>query len=332
MEQILSQDEVDALLKGIAGGEIEEPEEVSEGESLGYPLYDFRHQERITQMKMPTLEVINDTFLRSIRTSLSNTLRRIIDVTAVPMDFERFGAFVRTLPVPSSLQIFKMEPFRGNALLVMEPKLVFAFVESFLGGTGARSVKIEGRDFTPIEQRLIRRIVNVILNDLEKSWHSLHPLKVQYMRSEINPQFAKICEPEDVVIINRYEVDMDRSIGSITSCIPLSNLESVKKKLITTFQREKSEEDLIVQRTLTDNIKSVAVDFVVELGQTILPASKIIDLQVGDILKLNKRKDDLLPASVAGEIKYMGTPGIHRGNKAFLIKDKMPDPLQGESK
>jgi len=332
MEQILSQDEVDALLKGIAGGEIEEPEEISVAEAQEFALYDFRHQERITQLKMPTLEVINDTFLRSIRTSLSNTLRRIIDVTAVPMDLERFGAFVRTLPVPSSLQIFKMEPFRGNALLVMEPKLVFAFVESFLGGTGARSIRIEGRDFTPIEQRLIRRIVNVILNDLEKSWHSLHPLKVQYIRSEINPQFAKICEPEDVVIINRYEIDMDRAIGSITSCIPLSNLESVKKKLITTFQREKSDEDITIQKTLTENIRNTKVELKVELGQTMLPTRDIIDLRPGDILQLDKRKDDLLTAYVAGEEKFYGTPGIHRGNKALLIKKIAPEPLQGEQK
>jgi flagellar motor switch protein FliM len=330
MEQILSQDEVDALLKGIAGGEIEEPEEITEGEALEFPLYDFRHQERITQIKMPTLEVINDSFLRAIRSSLSNSLRRIVDITAVPMELERFGAFVRTLPVPSSLQIFKMEPFRGNALLVLEPKLVFAFVESFLGGTGTRSVRIEGRDFTPIEHRLIKRIVTAILNDLEKSWHTLHTLTVQYLRSEINPQFAKICEPEDVVIINRYDVDMDRAIGSITTCIPLSNLDSVKKKLITTFQREKSEEDINIQRTLVQNIKSVEIDFKVELGHIEVPAREIIALQVGDTIQLNNRKDDLLPAYVAGERKYMGTPGIHRGNKAFLIKEKSPDPLQGE--
>ena len=132
--------------------------------------------------------------------------------------------------------------------MVLEPKLVFAFVENFLGGSGARNVRIEGRDFTPIEQRLIQRIVNILLSDLEKSWSSVHPIKVQYMRSEINPQFAKICQPEDVVIINRYEVDMDRAIGSITTCIPLANLESVKSKLTTSFQKEQSEEDMLITR------------------------------------------------------------------------------------
>ena len=325
MEQILSQDEVDALLKGISGGDIEEPEEPIETESLAYAPYDFSRQERIVQLKMPALEFINDSFLRAMRGSLTNSLRRILDITAVPMELERFGAFVRTLPVPSSLQIFKMEPFRGHALLVMEPKLVFTLVENFLGGTGTRTVRIEGRDFTAIEQRLIRRVVNILLADLEKAWYSLQPLKVQYARSEINPQFAKICEPEDVVVINRYDVDMDRAVGSITTCIPLANLESVKKKLFSTFQREQSEEDIQIQRVLQENIKNVPVDFKVQLGRTEIPAGDVLELDEGDIIQLDHRTTDLLPAFVGNVRKYMGTPGMHRGNKAFLIKRKVLD-------
>lgn len=325
MEQILSQDEVDALLKGISGGEIEEPEEPLEEEALGYTAYDFTRQERIVQIKMPAMEVINDAFLRAIRISIANALRRILDITAVPLELERFGAFVRTLPVPSSLQIFKMDPFRGHALIVLEPRLVFALVETFLGGSGARNVRIEGRDFTAIEQRLIRRVINLLLNDLEKAWYSLHPVKVQYVRSEINPQFAKICQPEDVVIINRYEVDMDRAVGSITTCIPITNLESVKKKLMTTFQREKSEEDIQLQKILEENIKNVPGEFRVELGSADVLAGDIMDLDVGDVIQLDKRKDDELPAYICGVRKYMGTPGIHRGNKAFFIKRKVLD-------
>ncbi len=324
MEQILSQDEVDALLKGISGGDIEEPDEAAiSDDDIGYSAYDFARQQGIVQLKMPAMEVINDSFLRAMRTSLANTLRKVIDITAVPMELERFGAFVRTLPVPSSLQIFKMDPFRGLALFVLEPKLVFALVESFLGGSGARNVRIEGRDFTAIEQRLIHRVVNIFLNDMEKAWYSLHPVKVQYVRNEINPQFAKICEPEDVVIINRYEVDMDRAAGSITSCIPLSNLESVKAKLTTSFQREQSEEDILLENTLRENLKNIPLSFNVELGSAMIPAGDIIELTKGDIIQLDRRKDDLLPAFLGGVRKFMGTPGIHRGNRAFMIKRKV---------
>ncbi len=324
MEQILSQDEVDALLKGISGGEIEEPETVAEA-SVAHSTYDFSRQQGISQLKMPAMDVINDAFLRAMRNSLANSLRRIIDITAVPMELERFGAFVRTLPVPSSLQLFKMEPFRGNALFVLEPKLVFALVETFLGGSGARNVRIEGRDFTSIEQRLIQRVINILLSDLEKSWYFLHPIQVQFVRSEINPQFAKICEPDDVVLINRYEVDMDRSVGSITCCIPLSNLESVKNKLTTAFQRELSEEDILLAKTLTESIKNVPIELKIELGRAMIPAGDIIELQKGDIIQLDRRKDDLLPGYLAGVRKFMGTPGIRRGSKAFLIKRKVFD-------
>lgn len=325
MEQILSQDEVDALLKGISGGDIEEPEEEAVEENLALATYDFTRQQGITQLKMPAMDVINDSFLRMMRTSLANSLRRVIDITAVPQEMERFGSFVRTLPVPSSLQIFKMDPFRGNALFVLEPKLVFALVETFLGGSGARNVRIEGRDFTSIEQRLIQRVINILLSDMEKAWYFLHPVQVQFIRSEINPQFAKICEPDDVVLINRYEVDMDRAVGSITCCIPLSNLESIKSKLTTAFQREQSDEDIQLARTLQEGIKNVPVDLKIELGKAMIPAGDIVELQVGDIIQLDRRKDDLLPCYLAGVRKFMGTPGIRRGSKAFLIKRKVMD-------
>mgnify|MGYP000363988925 CR=1 FL=1 len=326
MEQILSQDEVDALLKGIAGGDIEEPEEAVDAEALGYTPYDFTRQQRIVQVRMPTMDAISDAFMRAVRSSLSAALRRILDLTSAPMELERFGTFVRTLPVPSSLQIFKMAPFRGHALIVLEPKLVFTLVESFLGGSGARNIRIEGRDFTAIEQRLIRRVVNLLLTDMEKAWYSLQPLKVQHVRSEINPQFAKICQPEDVVLINRYDVDMDRAAGSITTCIPLANLESVKSKLMTTFQRDQSEEDISIQRTIIENIKNVEVDIRVELGKAKVPAAKIINLAVGDTIQLERRTTEQLPVFVSGTRKYMATPGVHRGNNAVLIKKKVLDP------
>jgi flagellar motor switch protein FliM len=118
---------------------------------------------------------------------------------------------------------------------------------------------------------------------------------------------------------------MDRAVGSITTCIPIANLESVKSKLITTFQREQSGEDILLQRILRENIKNIPVSLKVELGKAIVPASDIVALDIGDILQLDRRKDDLLPGYVEGVRKYMGTPGVRRGSKAFLIKRKVFD-------
>ncbi len=327
MEQILSQDEVDALLKGISGGEIEEPEEEGEEkEEKEYKSYDFTRQERIAPIKMPALEVINDSFLRAIRSSLSGLLRQVLDITAAPMELERFGAFVRTLPVPSSLQIFKMDPFRGQAMCIIEPKLVFTFVENFLGGSGKRTARIEGRDFTGIEQRLIQRVVNLLLADLEKAWNTLQPITVQFVRSEINPQFAKICEPEDVVIINRYDIDMDQASGSVTTCIPFNNLESVKQKLMTSVQKEQSEEDIRLYNTIQGNIENLPLDIRVELGKTTFSIAQILQLTEGDTIQLDKRQDEKLPVYFSNQKKFVGTPGIHRGNKAIKLNRKVIDP------
>lgn len=323
MEQILSQDEVDALLKGIAGGEIEEPEEIPTEEEVGYTPYDFTRQQRIVQVKMPALDAINDGFMRAARTSLSSTLRRIIDLTAAPMELERFSAFLRTLPVPCSLQIFKMNPFRGHALLLMEPKLVFTLVENFLGGTGARSTRIEGRDFTAIEQKLILRVVNLLLADLQKAWKSMHPIQIQYVRSEINPQFAKICQPDDIVILNRYEIDMGRPIGSVTICIPLANLESVREKLLSSFQSDVSEEDLKIKRIVKETIRNARANFKVELGTTKMKARDILSLKKGDIVQLDQRSDEPLTCYVEGEPKFLGMPGIRKGNNSLLVRERI---------
>jgi len=326
MEQILSQDEVDALLKGISGGEIEEPEEEVEEEGKDYKIYDFSRQERITPVKMPALDIINDTFLRAMRTSLSNLLRQTLDITAAPMELERFGAFIRTLPVPSSLQIFKMDPFRGQAMCIIEPKLVFTFVENFLGGSGKRTARIEGRDFTTIEQRLIQRVINLLLADLERAWNTLQPITVQFIRSEINPQFAKICEAEDVVIINRYDVDMDQASGSITTCIPFNNLESVKQKLMTSVQKEQSEEDVKLRNTIKENIKNLPLEIRAELDKITMSIEKIIQLNKGDIIQLGRKQDEKLPVYLANRKKFLGSPGIYRGNKAVKLHRRIFDP------
>ena len=155
MSKILSQEEVDALLKGMSGGEIEVETDVGPGAD-GVVVYDLTNQDRIIRGRMPTLEIINDRFARLFRTTLSSSLRKIVDMTTTSVDMVKFGEFMRSLPVPTSLHIFKMDPLRGHAIFVLESKLVFNLVETFFGGSGGGDVKIEGRDFTAIEQQIGR--------------------------------------------------------------------------------------------------------------------------------------------------------------------------------
>ncbi|MBI3581824.1 MAG: flagellar motor switch protein FliM, partial [Nitrospinae bacterium] len=208
MSQVLSQDEVDALLRGVSDGEIEtEAEDVGGGS--GVVAYDLTSQERIIRGRMPTMDIINQRFSRLFRNSLSTALRKVLDVSAVSVDTIKFGEFIKSLPVPASLHIFRMPPLRGFALLVAESKMVFALVDTFFGGTGEAKMKIEGRDFTSIEQRIIKNVVLMALVDLQKAWAPVHPVEMVFVRSEVNPQFAAIVPPTDVVVVIVFEVEMD---------------------------------------------------------------------------------------------------------------------------
>ena len=210
MSKILSQDEVDALLKGMTGGEIEVETDQAPDED-GVIAYDLTNQDRIIRGRMPTLEIINDRFARIFRTSISSTLRKVVDVSTTSIDMIKFGEFMRSLPVPTSLHIFRMEPLRGHAIMVIETRLVFNLVDYFFGGDGKSDIKIEGRDFTAIEHRVTKRVVEMVLADMEKAWKPVHEISLQYHRSEINPQFAGIVPPTDVVVVIKFDLEMEQA-------------------------------------------------------------------------------------------------------------------------
>ncbi len=242
MSQVLSQEEVDALLRGVTDGEIETEVEYVADES-GIVPYDLTSQERIIRGRMPTLDIINQRFSRLFRNSLSSALRKVLDISAVSTDTVKFGEFVKSLPVPASLHIFKIEPLRGFALLVAESKLVFALVDTFFGGSGEAKMKIEGRDFTTIEQRMIKKVVLMVLADLEAAWKPVHNIKMTYVRSEVNPQFAAIVPPTDVVVVIMFEVELDSVNGTLTVCLPYSTIEPIIGKLRAGFQSDQLEVD-----------------------------------------------------------------------------------------
>ncbi|MBR4741587.1 MAG: flagellar motor switch protein FliM, partial [Desulfovibrio sp.] len=218
MNKVLAQDEVDALLRGLSGGEIEsEPDVVEEQGDI--VAFDLTNQDRIIRGRMPVLEIVNDRFARLCTNALSNTLRKRVELNPITIDMTKFGDFMRSLPVPTSINIFKMDPLRGNALMIVDSRLVFALVENVFGGAGSQP-KIEGREFTRIEQAVVNRIVKIALENMEESWRPVHDVQLELVRSEINPQFASIVPPSDVVVIINFEVELDSSLGSMIVCLP----------------------------------------------------------------------------------------------------------------
>jgi flagellar motor switch protein FliM len=269
---------------------------------------------------MPTLEIINDRFARLFRTTLSSALRKIVDMTTTSVDMVKFGEFMRSLPVPTSLHIFKMDPLRGHAIFVLESKLVFNLVETFFGGAGGGEVKIEGRDFTAIEQQLTRKVVMMALKDMEHAWKPVHEINLVYQRTEINPQFASIVPPSDVVIVVKFELEMEHAAGTITVCIPYSTVEPIRTKLYAGFQSDQLEVDHEWMRRFREQLKESEVEVAVELGRVMIRSGDLLGLQVGDVLTLDKDVKEPLVAMVEGVPKYMGRAGSSRGVKAFRVE------------
>lgn len=321
MSKILNQDEVDALLRGISGGEIETEEAVVEEEE-GIVVFDLANQDRIIRGRMPVLEIINDRFSRLCNSALANSMRKRVDVNPLSIDMSKFGDFMRSLPVPTSINIFKMDPLRGNALLVVDTRLVFSLVENFFGGAGSQP-KIEGRDFTPIEQSIITRVVKVILTNLEDAWRPVHEVSVELLRSEINPQFATIVPPSDVVVVISFEVELENALGSMTLALPYATIEPIRSKLYAAFQTERLEIDHAWISRFRDRLMETPVDVDVTFGTTKLSGRQLMDLRVGDIVLLEQDQDALLTGHVEGVLKFLGRPGFVKGNKAFqIVKEK----------
>jgi len=317
MSKILNQDEVDALLRGISGGEIETEQDQKTDDS-GVVVFDLANQDRIIRGRMPVLEIINDRFARLATNAMANTMRKRVDVNPLSIDMSKFGDFMRSLPVPTSINIFKIDPLRGNALLVVDTRLVFSLVENFFGGAGSQP-KIEGRDFTPIEQSIITKVVKLLLANLEDAWRPVHEVSIEYVRSEINPQFATIVPPSDVVVVISFEVELESAMGSLLVALPYATIEPIRSKLYAAFQSERLEVDHAWISRFRDRLLETPVEVTVTLGTTRLTGRQLLDLRVGDIILLDQDEDDLLEARVQGVLKFYGEPGFVKGNKAFRV-------------
>lgn len=327
MEKILSQDEVDALLRGLSDGEIET--EKTEGTELdGIRPYDLTSQDRIVRGRMPTLEIINDRFARLHRVTLSGSLRRIIDITVTQTEMIKFGEFIRTLPVPTSLHILKLDPLRGHVLLVVESRLIFNLVDCFFGGSGRSSFKIEGRDFTSIEHRVITKVVRTALKDLDQAWRPVTPINFQFVRSEVNPQFATIVPPTDLVIVVHFEMELDRLIGKMILCLPYSTIEPIRSKLYASYQSDQLEVDVEWSNRFRKRLHEVPVEMLVELGKSTIKGKELLNLEVGDVLMLEHDVNDPLTVSIEGIPKFKAVPGVAKGNRAFqVVEAVMPEDV-----
>ncbi|MDR0549696.1 MAG: flagellar motor switch protein FliM [Deltaproteobacteria bacterium] len=319
MAKILTQEEVDALLKGMGGGEVE-TESDNAADQSGITRYDLTNQDRIIRGRMPTLEIINDRFARFFRQTMSTALRKVIDISAFSINMVKFGEFMRGLPVPTSLHIFKAEPLRGHAIMVIETKLVFNLVDSFFGGSGRGYIKVEGRDFTPIESRLVTKVIKMALDDLEKAWNPVHPLTLSYVRGETNPQFASVVAPTEVVLVVKFEVELEQTVGTLIICLPYATIEPIRSKLYAGFQSDQLEVDTAWISRFIERVREAEVNLSVELGKTTITAEELMNLAIGDVIMLKRDAREPLEVNVEGVPKFKVFIGSSRGQKAVKIQ------------
>ncbi len=323
-DRVLSQDEVDALMKGVSNGDIE-TETDKAADADGVTAYDLSSQDRVIRGRMPTLEIINERFCRFYRVSLFNLIRKVADVNMEGVRMMKYGEFLKNIPVPTSLNMFKFPPLRGLSLLVFDANLVFLIVDNYFGGGGKIQAKIEGREFSSLEQRIIMKLVDLAFADMKKSWRSVYPVEFVYDRSEVNPQFANVVVPTEVVIVSTFDIEIDMATSKMSLCIPYSSIEPIKEKLYTGYQSDRMEVDKRWLLRLEEEIKKTTLYLSCDIGKARISMQDLLNLNVGDVIELDNRISDPVNVKVEGITKFMGRPGLAGGRYAVQICGSYPN-------
>jgi flagellar motor switch protein FliM len=316
-EKILNQDEIDALIYGVDSGAVQTEAAPIPGEARSY---DFNNQMRIVRGRMPTLEMLNERFARLFRVSLYNLLRRTPEISVGPLNMKKFSEYVHTLHVPTSLNLVKIAPLRGTGLIVLDPKLVFAVVDNFFGGNG-RHAKIEGRDFTATEQRVIHMLLRNAFSDLREAWSHILQIEVEFLQSEINPHFANIVSPSEIVVIATFHVELDGGGGDLHVTMPYSMIEPLREVLDAGVQSDRVDHDERWMISLRDEIDDAEVEISTQLARATVSLAELLNLKAGDVI----------PCDFAGKVTllaervpvFRGTFGLSRGQQAVKIEERI---------
>lgn len=328
MNQVLSQSEVDALLAAVSDGEVQTSDNGGGNGSSGnvkvddkkVVAYDLTSQDRIIRGRLPQLEVIYEKFMRAFRVSLSSSLRKIASISLTSTEFLKFGEFINTLPMPTCMSVLRFGNLRGSALMVIESKLAYALVDSFFGGAERPFTKIDGKEFTPIELSIVRKVVELAISDLEAAWASVEKIGCSFVRTEQNPQFVGIVPPTDVVIASTFDVELENATGTISMVVPYATIEPIKQKLSSGFQVESDQTDKkLWTAIIKEQLMETALDIKVNLGETEIRLSDLMELKVGDVIPLTQDATGELDIQVESVKKFKGYYGNHHGTVAVQI-------------
>jgi len=320
VNDLLTQDEIDALLHGVTSGDVESEDDVPLDDGEAHE-YDFNSQDRIVRGRMPTLEMINERFARHFRISLFNMLRRTAEISVGSVQMLKFAEYVHSLFVPASLNLVKVEPLRGTALFVFDPKLVFTVVDNFFGGEGKFHAKIEGREFTPTEQRIIQIMLDLSFKDMKEAWNPVLPVNFDFQGMEVNPHFANIVSPSEVVVVTTFHIELDGGGGDLHVTLPYSMVEPIRELLDAGVQSDRDENDDRWSIALAEEIKEADVEISSILTETEITLDDLKELKTGDIIPID------LPDCVTVRVEeipvFRGHFGISDGKNSIKVTERV---------
>jgi flagellar motor switch protein FliM len=314
-EEFMSQEEVDALLKGVTG---EVDQVADETQTSGVRPYNIATQERIVRGRMPGLEIINDRFARLLRVGIFNFMRRSAEISVGPVKVQKYSEFTRNLPIPTNLNLVHVKPLRGTSLFVFDPNLVFFVVDNLFGGDGRFHTRVEGREFTQTEQRIISKLLNLVFEHYTASWKSVKPLTFEYMRSEMHTQFANVATPNEIVIVTQFTIEFGTIGGTLHICMPYSMIEPIRDVLSSPIQGEALEVDKRWIRVLSQQVQLAEVEVTVDLAEIRSSFEKLLNMRAGDVLPIE------IPEQVTAKVD--GVPvmecgyGIFNGQYALRVQ------------
>ena len=325
VHDILSQDEVDALINGMDGGAIE----TESGQATtfeGTRPYDFGNEDRIIRGRMPTLEMVNERFARQLRISLFNMLRRSAEISSGTVQIMKFSEYIHTLFVPTSLNMIHMNPLRGTGLIVFEPKLVFTILDNYFGGEGRFQARIEGREFTPTELRIINMVLGVCFEDLAEAWQPVLEIDYEFVHHEVNPQFANIVSPSEVVVVSSFSIELEGGSGELHITLPYSMLEPIRELLDTGLQNDRANNDGRWPQAMREEVLQADVNLSATLAKTTMSLNKIVELKSGDIIPINM--PELFTVMAEDIPLFRATYGEHNNKAALKIMEQIEHPKE----
>ncbi|WP_090541751.1 flagellar motor switch protein FliM [Paraburkholderia caballeronis] len=314
-DEFMSQEEVDALLKGVTG---ETDQESSQSEQAGVRPYNIATQERIVRGRMPGLEIINERFARLLRVGIFNFMRRTAEISVGPVRVQKYSEFTRNLPIPTNLNLVHVKPLRGTSLFVFDPNLVFYVVDNLFGGDGRFHTRVEGRDFTQTEQRIISKLLQLVFEHYTNAWKSVRQLQFEFVRSEMHTQFANVATPNEIVLVTQFSIEFGTTGGTLHICMPYSMIEPIRDVLSSPIQGEVLDVDRRWVRVLSQQVQAAEVELTADLAQIRATFEQILNMKAGDVLPIN------IPEQIVAKVD--GVPvmecgyGIFNGQYALRVQ------------